>query len=219
MRHATQLGLLLMLFFPAFQLASQGFDLEHDKFTDAVQILTAKDILTPDLIDGIRKMNGKLPSPVAVGTLNGVTFLYRQSGVALFATAPNEDWKKMSRDNCWTIDSSKDPIEDFVMCWLIRNDFALAYRNGEYQRVVIGRNNYPESEIVVRVDQQAPFRTAAPGFTADQTQQIITQMLSGRSIVTRYQKWPYKANIDLTTDLYGFKEALQFLKWAAAHFK
>jgi hypothetical protein len=198
--------------------AAQSLDIVQDKFTSDVRILTPAEFLSAGTFKTLQRANA-LPEPVAVGALNGVTYLYRSNGIALFATAPATDWRNMSRTNSWAIGCSKDAMTDVVSCAVSREDLRIVLSDTASFVVLIGTNHYPGSEVAIRFDQERPLHSPAPGFPDFQTKAILDRSLTAATVTTRYQKWPYQANIDRTLELYGFKEALTFLRWAIPHFK
>lgn len=78
--------------------------------------------------------------------------------------------------------------------------------------IQIGSNNYPGTDILVRVDKNEPIKAKAdPGYTTSQSDSLITQFKTGNTALSRYIEWPYETNKDLSIDLYGFNQAWEIL--------
>ena len=64
----------------------------------------------------------------------------------------------------------------------------------------------------IRVEKNKPFTTPeSTGFSSSQAASIIEQLKTGKSVLTRYQEWPYRVDKDTPVDLFGFPQAWEIL--------
>lgn len=211
-------ALLLSAAVNASPIGAQSLSLQEPRFADDARLLTGTDLSSPDVLRALARVPGLKPDTVVVGSVNGVTFLYRSNGFGLLATSSDMDWQKMSRQNSWGVECTKDAIEDYVSCRLTRDDLLVVLFDDRRLRVIVGKDHYPDSEVAVRIDEGLPFRGEI-GFRGDTATAIVEGLENGTMVVTRYQEWPYRTNVDRRLTLFGFREALQFLRWEVDRFQ
>ena len=152
-------------------------------------------------------------SVVQEGTLHGVRFKVWESseGGGSIQAAKDADLESFS-DN-WSMTCKIDKIDDEPLCYVQRKDVVVV-RSPRGSTVTIGGENYPGSDVSVRIDDRPPLRAAAPAFVGAAADRVVSQMRTGKRMITRYQKWPYKSYLDDEWSLYGAPEALELLERA-----
>ena len=149
------------------------------------------------------------------GIINGVSYAVAHlSASAKFAGQPGV----FDRKTDWIVACRKDPIQDIKSCTLISStyDFGVTQLANGMRGIVIGSDHYPRSTVAIRIDAQPP-HISEPGryaFSGQRAEQILTQLVAGKEMITRYTKWPNNSPVDTKRPIYGLPEALQFLPWA-----
>jgi hypothetical protein len=149
------------------------------------------------------------------GSINGVlyrTFYSDGSGSVQGLKTNTLDYVKDKYGTNWSTSCKTDEMDDSRWCALDKGDLRVGIWKDGSSFITIGNEHYPESKITIRIDKNKPI--SAPekaGFTTEQSDELIAGLLSGKAVLTRYQKWPYQSNIDNLTDLYGFPEAWELL--------
>ena len=116
----------------------------------------------------------------------------------------------------WSIGCHVDAMTDKKTCSISRKDFSLYVEKSSVQ-VIVGSDHYPGRPASIRIGKNKPFTTSNDGqFTKAISRQIAAQMLAGQNIATRYIEWPYNSYKDDSFPAFGFKEALDYAKWAVA---
>lgn len=64
------------------------------------------------------------------------------------------------------------------------------------------------------MDGRAALHAPISGFVGTGAQRAMAQMRAGKTIVTRYQRWPYREYVDREMSLYGAPEAFDLLERA-----
>ena len=149
-------ALLLSASVHASPIGAQSLSLQEPRFADDARLLTGTDLSPPDVLRALARVPGHKPDTVVVGSLNGVTFLYRSNGFGLLATSPDMDWQKMSRQNSWGVECTKDAIEDYVSCRLTRDDLLIVLFDDRRLRVIVGKDHYPDSEVPLGLMKASP---------------------------------------------------------------
>lgn len=149
------------------------------------------------------------------GTYKGLNYriFYTDGGGEVQGLATNTlEYTKDKYGTNWSTKCKKDEMDDTHWCALSRGGLSVGiWKDGSYF-VTVGSQHYPRSKIAVRVDKNEPIVASADtGFSDAQPLQIIEQFMSGNSVLTRYQEWPYERNKDNSFDLFGFKEAWEIL--------
>ncbi|WP_052906163.1 hypothetical protein [Pseudomonas fluorescens] len=112
----------------------------------------------------------------------------------------------------WSTRCKKDGMDDTHWCAISKDSVSIGiWKNGSHF-ISVGNDHFPSSNITLRVDQNAPISaTAESGYTDKQVEMLIAQLKSGKSVLSRYQEWPYETNKDKAIDLFGFSEAWEML--------
>lgn len=159
---------------------------------------------------------------VESGSLNGVRYeFYYSDGSGTFSSG---DGHKLDLNNerNWSVSCKKDPITDAKHCSMNLFDlYVFVYPKGRAV-VSIGAEHYPGSTVAIRVDKRAPHTISADddgNFSSPASREIIKHLISGKSVTTRYMKWPYRSWEDSTWDLYGFNETYKYISWAVERMK
>jgi hypothetical protein len=101
----------------------------------------------------------------------------------------------------------------------MRDDLLIVSDTAETRLVMIGHDHYPGSSIALRIDTNKPFVETSDGFADSRARDVLAALTSGRSAVTRYQRWPYQTDIDARLSLEGFPQAVQLLNWSVKHYR
>lgn len=159
----------------------------------------------------------------ASGTKNGVVFKYWSDGSGAFESAKGRGLEPRAgeRVDNWRVSCDKDVIDDSKTCYLSRGDaLFVIMRGGGDVLVSVGTSNDPGSSIAIRVDGKPAYLAAEKtGFTGVKAIEVIEAIRNGKSVVTRYSKFPGGGKVDTFFDTYGFAEAIEYLKWGLATIK
>lgn len=162
---------------------------------------------TVDLNYSNQKVNEALR--FETGNLNGAEYRIWYSDGSGYVRHPASTGSK----NEWSTRCTIDKFNDSHMCMISRGVFSLRIRPDGSRAITIGREHFPGSQISLRVDKNAPISASEEtSFSDHQVEEIIKQLQSGSSFVTRYEEWPYQAYIVDTFDLLAFSEALEILQ-------
>ena len=104
-------------------------------------------------------------------------------------------------------------MDDTHWCGLEKGHVLIGIWKDRTPFVRVGHKHYPNSKIAVRIDKNSPI--SAPedkGFTNSQSIAIIEQLKEGKSLLTRYQEWPYERNKDKSIEIFGFNQAWEILQ-------
>lgn len=152
---------------------------------------------------------------VEVGTINGSKYrIYYTdgSGEIQGKNTSTLDSLKDEIDSNWSVACKIDEINDQHYCSISRGGLSLGIMNNKTFYALIGHENYPQSSISIRIDKNKPLSAnESSGFSKKQTKEIIQQLQSGNSFITRYEQWPYEADIDTKSDLYKFSNVWAIL--------
>lgn len=153
------------------------------------------------------------------GILNGVAYrVYYTDGSGTFSGSPDGKLGgALGRQSEWSTACKKDAINDKKSCHLQREDLWVWLSQGGRVDVFIGGEHYPGTSATIRVDSKPAIKTPSNNegfFTTAQSKQIVQQLISGNTVVTRYIDWPYRAEKDESFDLSGFDEAYAYIQWA-----
>lgn len=129
-------------------------------------------------------------------------------------------------ENCYAeqvdVSCEKDPITDKKVCLMkMKNLWVYAFGNGK-KVVSIGHDHYPGSSVVIRIDGGVPITGSASAdgnLSAATSAKVIERLVRAKTVTTRYMEWPYRAWVDDSWELYGFKEAFQYITWAVKRIK
>lgn len=211
---------VLFCFLLALAVSVQAIARESDlivtkePFSTGATVEAEKTILdTPDHLTRVEK-----------GVVNGVAYtVYYFDGSGTFiGTEGNVGDFREPVDSNWYVECKKDPISDKKMCSMHMKDIWLyAYPNGKTV-VSVGRDHFPSSTTTIRIDAGQPFTANANedgDFPAATSSKIIAKLKIGKTITTRFMRWPYRNWVDTTWDLYGFNEAYSYINWAVKRIK
>lgn len=156
------------------------------------------------------------------GNINGVAYdFYYSDGSGTFAGIK----EKCDYSTNWTVSCKKDPFENFISgnMYFDKGNLSISiYKKGDISVpiITIGHSHFPGTTVLIKIDSlvyESDVKQLL--FTPEQTREIIEKLKTAKKIVTRYHKWPYKANIDSEFELYGFNEAYTYLNWAVKQIK
>jgi hypothetical protein len=162
-----------------------------------------------------RTLTSNIKTKTENGSIKGVlyrTFYSDGSGSVQGLKTNTLDYVKDKYGTNWSISCKKDEMDDSRWCALDKGDLRVGIWKDGTSFISIGSEHYPNSSATIRIDKNKPITVSEKsGFTTAQSTEIIVALLSGISVLTRYQKWPYQSDIDNPTDLYGFPEAWELL--------
>lgn len=203
-------------------------DIEYDEsYKKNLPIENKKDFIRND---SLLTASGKLKCKVSInyltflsnetkkiesGSINNVKYriFYSDGSGSVQGLKTNTlDYINDKHGTNWSTSCKKDEMDDTRWCALDKGDLRVGIWKDGSSFISIGSEHYPNSNITIRVDKGKPITTSGKnGFTTAESNEIIVKLLSGKSVLTRYQKWPCQSNIDNPTDLYGFPEAWELL--------
>ena len=154
------------------------------------------------------------------GAINGVKYrVYYTDGSGSFLGKKGGtlDWTEYQEN--WRVGCRKDAMSDEVSCSASVHDLHLSivnWRGGKFLYVaIIGSNHYPGSKVAIRFDRETPILGGRiNGYAFENAETIMARLAKAETVTTRYQKWPYRAPVDRTWEVYGAKEVIDYLKWA-----
>tara|TARA_B110000238_G_scaffold9522_1_gene9697 strand:+ start:1698 stop:2477 length:780 start_codon:yes stop_codon:yes gene_type:complete len=138
---------------------------------------------------------------------------YSDGGGSVQGLKTNNTWSSMGSSNeNWGTGCYKDEMDDTRYCQLSKEGLAVGIWKDGSSFITIGHSHYPGSNVTLRIDKGKPIiKSEEHSFTNAQSDDIINALKSGKTVLTRYQEWPYQRNIDTSVDLYGFIEAWSLL--------
>jgi len=121
----------------------------------------------------------------------------------------------------WSVSCQDDRIDDLRRCLVHPYGLSkLVVGAGKDGPVLVigGDDNYPGSEISIRIDTAAAVRWTEGTLTIDRLRsqrEAIAQMLTGRTYLARSFGWPHRDARMIEGSLDGFKEAYEWAQSAA----
>lgn len=219
--------ILLFLVFPTFSWAQKycyednnGDGIENImEYDDEKEIFNMNTALFPEgkiLCKVSMRGSGYTFLRIEEGHLNGVKYrLYYSdaSGIIQGLSTNTLDTIKDSSSDNWSIKCEQDGMDDSHWCQIRKKDLIVGIWKDGKTFIHIGHDHYPSSQVTIRIDKLASISAnEKSGFSAQQTDIILNQLLKGSSALTRYQEWPYQSYIDQPLDLFGFFQAFSILQ-------
>lgn len=152
------------------------------------------------------------------GTLNGVRFSQKFDGSGWVQATTEPPPYRGPQDGRWMISCKKDAMTSRSSCNATLDDLWLFADHTGRIRVSVGYDNFPGSQTSLRIDSRR-FDTLDNDGDFSQSAEIVRNLKDGRTLVTRYMKWPYRQNIDVERTLYGAETTIQLITWSARNFK
>lgn len=145
------------------------------------------------------------------GEINGVHYsINLMSGAARFYNQ-EEDPGYYGNDKVWIVNCETDSMTDARQCNITKGDFFLFWQGGDYVVSLLG-DQYPQSDVVFRVDSNAPISgSEETGVGGSNAKKLINQMVNGQTLKTRYTSWPHETYKDSSMSTAGFQEALDYM--------
>jgi len=159
-----------------------------------------------------------------IGVINGVNYHIKYNGTGIFAGGKDNGIYGSGYDfrQNWRVLCTKDAITDGKKCTLLKPDISITtYPDGKYL-LGVGYNHFPGSEVFLRIDDEASISTPSSNggiFDFNTSSMLVEKMKAAKKITTRYTEWPYQKNIDKSSNMFGFNEALQYMLWAVKRIK
>lgn len=178
-----------------------------EKFTLAGKILTKNDF--------------DEPTKKEVGALNAVSYsFYYSDASGSFSGVQSGELNALNYKNNWSVGCKKDAIDDSKICYMSVGGLMVFVEGKDKYVVSVGSHHFPGTSVAVRIDENAAIKGGVDGdFSGTEASGIINQLKSGKKITTRYRKFPNEYNTDETIEIYGFKEAFQYINWAFSKIK
>lgn len=213
--------LLIVLATAGFGQAKADLIPADEKFTKDAKVEYTTDYITPER----RKLVGLPafePLRVEIGTINEVSYrFYYSDGSGSFEGSKGNgiDYKRDVGEN-WSVSCEKDPIDDSKYCVATKNGLYIFNFSKSGLYVSVGSNNYPGSEVAIRVGTNpAFFSNEKAQFNGAKGSEVLKAFTDGKQVTIRYQEWPKGYDTVRTFDLYGFNEASRYIKWAVSKIK
>jgi hypothetical protein len=113
----------------------------------------------------------------------------------------------------WRVACRQDAMTDRKSCAIFtaRGLMVILLQNADPLITMLGKK-YPSSPVFLRLDEQPALTIKEPGWRGPDALKILDDLGRASSILTRYQEWPSRTNIDTRTDMAGFAEALELCK-------
>lgn len=157
---------------------------------------------------------------VAKGKVGEISFRYYPSDFsALFQGTPDvsvEGSSALDKQH-WSVNCNVDKFSDIRTCYIRHYQGELwIFADPSGVWVSVGTENYPGSNVAVRVDGGKPVgsRRGSDDFDKKTSAQIIAQFRKGQTVVSRYMRWPYKSFVDTEESLFGIGAAIDYVQWA-----
>lgn len=113
------------------------------------------------------------------------------------------------RDFRWSIDCRVDAMTDRRNCSIDSGSDGLFIHYGtaaQPRSVCILGHDFPGRTGMIRVEGNSPIATDTDGCVGASA--ILSQIMTGTTVVTRRVEWPYDYSVDATTTLRGFTKAM-----------
>ncbi len=136
------------------------------------------------------------------------------------ANAADKSIEESSGD--WRISCYEDDITEYRDCYVIRDTLSVLVSGQGYEIVIVGLGfeRPPESEVVVRVDENAPLRWRQEDLYADGTfSKAIRQFRAGQTAQLQFLEGPSETEVGAEISLIGFTKAYQRAKRLVRDYK
>ncbi|MGJ3349403.1 hypothetical protein AAZR23_07890 [Morganella sp. Je.2.23] len=112
----------------------------------------------------------------------------------------------------WGFGCKKEMMHDNVICYISNGDLYI-YRDKIGHTIVVGKNHFPNSATLLRVNKDSPVKSGDKGmFDRNLSESLIKKISSIDSISTRYVEWPYERNIDKKINMENYDIAINILE-------
>ena len=114
----------------------------------------------------------------------------------------------------YTFKTTTDKITDVTSCVFHQDTngiYVSVNPSGDVTYISLFGHDYPGRQGAIRIDKNPPIYSNERGVLPPT--QTVSELLSGRTFVTRYYKWPYDWPRDFDKSTRGFQEALEFCKY------
>lgn len=118
----------------------------------------------------------------------------------------------------WDVKCERDKFNDNRTCtmWYSYDDLTISLNQLGRVEILVGIEHFPGTPVLLRIDNAMPLKTPEPGWSGKAAIAIVSKLRNAQKISTRYQRWPYKDNIDTEIQLAGFAEAFDYMKFAVS---
>ncbi|MBJ3814991.1 hypothetical protein F9C28_08645 [Shimwellia pseudoproteus] len=117
----------------------------------------------------------------------------------------------------WVLSCYQDNMTDKRSCSARKYDLTVTYYDNGASKVSLGNNNFSGSRIYARIDSGEMMQGLGYGyFASNDSKAIISALLAGKVIRTRWQEWPYQSRVEGRVSGFGFNEVSRYMKWVLA---
>jgi len=145
------------------------------------------------------------------GVVNGVR--YRLFGAnAYIATMDEQEADSFGRDVVWSVHCQRDKMSGSRNCHASFKTIFMFFEQNGNESLLVGSDHFPGTVTSIKIgDKRFDTRDRDGEFPNGRT--IINSFRDGKTAVTRYTKWPYRAWIDDEFTLRGSELAVQLSRW------
>ncbi len=117
----------------------------------------------------------------------------------------------------WRLSCRTDPMDDTAYCSvkLTQSDRLALYigYGGDSYLVCVGLNNYPGSDIEIRIDSNTAHSDEEWCFSLRESAAILNEIQPQSKMITRYEEWPSVAWLTSEFKTEGLSQALTLAAW------
>ena len=163
------------------------------------------------------------------GIYNGVSYrFYHSDGSGTFgrleesvrdkifreAMARSGKYQDIKKDlTGWKTSCKQDAMNDTRYCHARKDDLWVFLYDAGLVHISIGSDHYPGSTTALRFGRETPVVASKDGWMGEKAEPILAKLRSAQTVLTRYRKYS-EGNVDKETDLFGFGEVYEYLRFA-----
>lgn len=145
------------------------------------------------------------------GTFMGARFQVSESGASIEGTPGG---KVDDTSQAWWVDCNRDKMTGTRSCAIHRGDLWI-FVSGGRTFVSVGDEHFPGSQTSLRIGN-ARFDTMHRDGNFSQPG-ILPALQNGRTVVTRYMRWPERSYVDNEFVVLGAQTAIAIARWLLKH--
>lgn len=149
------------------------------------------------------------------GIVGGVR--YRIYGANAYVATMNEDEAdSFGPDVTWNIHCDRDKMTNRRHCYAAYKTIFMFFEQNGRESIIVGSDHFPGKVTSIKIGEKR-FDTRDSDGAFPQAKAIISNLRDGKTVVTRYTKWPYETWIDDEFTLRGAELAVQLAKWLVSN--
>ena len=158
------------------------------------------------------------------GTYNGVAYrFHHEDGSGAFGRYKDysmepsiirQDLEEYKEIIGWNITCQQNKMDDGRYCFAESGDLLIYLTDKGFLNIKVGGDQYPGSEIAVQFGKEKPLTTTKYGWFGELGGILLQRLMSSASVVTRYKKRPGAYNVDREVDLFGLRDAFEYIRFA-----